>query len=113
MAGNGKPAGGYFKVNFSLRGPSRPLGVDFDEEGGCLYVRIREGKAARTLEVKEEILADYDRRGGSWGSRSSASREGGGRRSRDPSGGRTPRGSSWRWRDPDPGGPGCGTRIRT
>ena len=50
-------------MTFDLKGPARPLGVEFDETGVALYVRIRDGRVARTMEVGVEVLADYDRTG--------------------------------------------------
>ena len=56
-----KPGGKSLRMTFDLKGPVRPLGVEFDGTGAALYVRIRNGRVARTLEVSRMVLADYDR----------------------------------------------------
>jgi len=54
---------GTFRIGLRIRGPFRPLAVEFDETGTCLYIRFGDGRAAKTVEAQDEVLADYDRAG--------------------------------------------------
>jgi len=51
------------RMTLDIAGPTRPLGMEFDETGTAFYVRIRAGAAATTKSLGEEVMVDYDRRG--------------------------------------------------
>lgn len=51
------------RMKLEINGPTRPLGVDFDETGTAFYVRVREGTSVVTKAIGDEVLADYDKDG--------------------------------------------------
>lgn len=51
------------QMNLEIRGSRRPLGIEFDETGTAMYVRMREGTAVVTRSVGDEVQADYDENG--------------------------------------------------
>jgi uncharacterized protein YuzE len=51
------------RVNLNL--PTPPLGIEIERVGGTvmMYVRVLDSAVARTKEIDEDLLADYDKDG--------------------------------------------------
>ena len=46
-----------------VRGPHAPLGIEIDRTGTALYVRASEESVARTEEIEDGVLGDFDAKG--------------------------------------------------
>lgn len=45
-------------IEIRLDGPHEGLSLSFDPEAQALYIRVREGKVARTVEVEDGVTVD-------------------------------------------------------
>lgn len=48
------------RVGIQVRGDNPPLALEFGPRGEVLYLRISDRSVARTAELKDEVLVDYD-----------------------------------------------------
>lgn len=51
------------RIYVQYEGPNPPLEVTIDRQARAIYVRVRLGSVAQTVEVQEGVLADVDRDG--------------------------------------------------
>lgn len=51
------------RLNIEVIGPSKPLAIRWSNDGPIVYVVISNEEVARTREVEEDVLADYDSNG--------------------------------------------------
>ena len=51
------------KFYLTLEGPALPVQITVDRAAKAVYVRVRLGKVAKTVEVEEGVLADVDHLG--------------------------------------------------
>ncbi len=50
-------------IEIRVQGPRQPLALTFDTAAQALYIRVRKGKIAKTIEIEDGVMADVSARG--------------------------------------------------
>ena len=48
------------RFNVEIKGPTKPLAIRWSNDGPIIYVVVSNAEVARTREVADDVLADYD-----------------------------------------------------